>query len=144
MIPDPFGESTARVASALGVVMKSICARDALRKQSMPTKSLSGEKETLRIDRNLAERQARLEQIARDYLSGTYQVDALATASKIIDVSLRLEDGEGSVAKPPKLMVASEVRKLTNAPGTGSDTPPRRSRSSRRTALTAARNAPRA
>lgn len=31
------------------------------------------------------ERQARLEQIARSYANGTYQVDPQATASKIID-----------------------------------------------------------
>jgi flagellar biosynthesis anti-sigma factor FlgM len=34
---------------------------------------------------NSPERQARLEQIARSYANGTYQVDAKATASKIID-----------------------------------------------------------
>jgi anti-sigma28 factor (negative regulator of flagellin synthesis) len=31
------------------------------------------------------ERQARIEQIARDYAGGTYRVDASATASQIID-----------------------------------------------------------
>jgi flagellar biosynthesis anti-sigma factor FlgM len=31
------------------------------------------------------ERQARIEQIARSYANGTYQVDSQATASKIID-----------------------------------------------------------
>ena len=31
------------------------------------------------------ERQARIEQIARDYANGTHQVDAQATASRIID-----------------------------------------------------------
>ena len=31
------------------------------------------------------DRQARIEQIARDYSNGTYRVDAHATASKIID-----------------------------------------------------------
>jgi flagellar biosynthesis anti-sigma factor FlgM len=31
------------------------------------------------------ERQARIEQIARDYAGGTYKVDASATASKMID-----------------------------------------------------------
>jgi flagellar biosynthesis anti-sigma factor FlgM len=31
------------------------------------------------------ERQARIEQIARSYANGTYQVDSKATASKIID-----------------------------------------------------------
>jgi len=35
------------------------------------------------------ERQERLEQIARAYASGTYKVDAEATASKIIDDSLQ-------------------------------------------------------
>lgn len=35
------------------------------------------------------ERQERLEQIARAYADGTYQVDAEATASKIIDDSLQ-------------------------------------------------------
>jgi len=35
------------------------------------------------------ERQARIEQIARSYASGTYQVDSQATASKIIDDALR-------------------------------------------------------
>jgi anti-sigma28 factor (negative regulator of flagellin synthesis) len=35
------------------------------------------------------ERQARIEQIARSYASGTYQVDSHATASKIIDDALR-------------------------------------------------------
>jgi len=35
------------------------------------------------------ERQARLEQIARAYANGTYEVDAEATASKIIDDSLQ-------------------------------------------------------
>jgi flagellar biosynthesis anti-sigma factor FlgM len=45
--------------------------------------------ELVRSLRSLAadspERQARMEQIARSYASGTYQVDAQATASKIID-----------------------------------------------------------
>lgn len=45
--------------------------------------------ELVRSLRSLAadspERQARLEQIARSYASGAYQVDAQATASKIID-----------------------------------------------------------
>jgi flagellar biosynthesis anti-sigma factor FlgM len=45
--------------------------------------------ELVRSLRSLAadspERQARIEQIARSYASGTYQVDAQATASKIID-----------------------------------------------------------
>ena len=35
------------------------------------------------------ERQARLEQIARDYANGTYQVDAEATAGRIIDDARR-------------------------------------------------------
>jgi flagellar biosynthesis anti-sigma factor FlgM len=35
------------------------------------------------------ERQERLEQIARAYASGTYKMDAEATASKIIDDSLQ-------------------------------------------------------
>jgi anti-sigma28 factor (negative regulator of flagellin synthesis) len=35
------------------------------------------------------ERQARIEYIARSYASGTYQVDAQATASKIIDDAFR-------------------------------------------------------
>jgi len=35
------------------------------------------------------ERQERIEQIARAYANGTYQVDAEATASKIIDDSLQ-------------------------------------------------------
>jgi flagellar biosynthesis anti-sigma factor FlgM len=35
------------------------------------------------------ERQERIEQIARAYANGTYQVDADATASKIIDDSLQ-------------------------------------------------------
>jgi len=35
------------------------------------------------------ERQERLEQIARAYANGTYEVDAEATASKIIDDSLQ-------------------------------------------------------
>ena len=35
------------------------------------------------------ERQERLEQLARAYANGTYQVDAEATASKIIDDSLQ-------------------------------------------------------
>jgi anti-sigma28 factor (negative regulator of flagellin synthesis) len=35
------------------------------------------------------ERQERLEQIARAYASGTYEVDPEATASKIIDDGLR-------------------------------------------------------
>lgn len=35
------------------------------------------------------ERQERIEQIARAYASGTYEVDAEATASKIIDDSLQ-------------------------------------------------------
>ena len=35
------------------------------------------------------ERQERIEQIARAYADGTYQVDAEATASKIIDDSLQ-------------------------------------------------------
>ena len=35
------------------------------------------------------ERQERIEQIARAYASGTYKVDAEATASKIIDDSLQ-------------------------------------------------------
>jgi anti-sigma28 factor (negative regulator of flagellin synthesis) len=34
------------------------------------------------------ERQARLEQIARTYATGAYQVDTHATASKIIDDAL--------------------------------------------------------
>lgn len=45
--------------------------------------------ELVRSLRSLAadspERQARLEQIARSYANGTYQVDAQATASGIID-----------------------------------------------------------
>jgi flagellar biosynthesis anti-sigma factor FlgM len=44
--------------------------------------------ELVRSLRSLAadpERQARIEQIARSYASGTYQVDSQATASKIID-----------------------------------------------------------
>lgn len=45
--------------------------------------------ELVRSLRSLAadspERQARLEQIARAYANGTYQVDSRATASKIID-----------------------------------------------------------
>jgi flagellar biosynthesis anti-sigma factor FlgM len=45
--------------------------------------------ELVRSLRSLAadspERQARIEQIARSYASGTYQVNAQATASKIID-----------------------------------------------------------
>jgi flagellar biosynthesis anti-sigma factor FlgM len=35
------------------------------------------------------ERQERIEQIARAYASGTYDMDAAATASKIIDDSLK-------------------------------------------------------
>ena len=49
--------------------------------------------ELVRSLRSLAadspERQERLEQIARAYANGTYQVDAEATASKIIDDSLQ-------------------------------------------------------
>jgi flagellar biosynthesis anti-sigma factor FlgM len=49
--------------------------------------------ELVRSLRSLAadspERQARIEQIARAYANGTYQVDAEATASKIIDDSLQ-------------------------------------------------------
>ena len=49
--------------------------------------------ELVRSLRSLAadspERQERLEQIARAYANGTYQVDADATASKIIDDSLQ-------------------------------------------------------
>src|SRR5579884_2078522 len=45
--------------------------------------------ELVRSLRSLAadspERQARIEQIARDYASGNYKVDAQATAGKIID-----------------------------------------------------------
>jgi flagellar biosynthesis anti-sigma factor FlgM len=45
--------------------------------------------ELVRSLRSLAadspERQARIEQIARSYASGTYRVDAPATASKMID-----------------------------------------------------------
>ena len=45
--------------------------------------------ELVRSLRSLAadspERQARIEEIARSYASGTYQVDAQGTASKIID-----------------------------------------------------------
>jgi flagellar biosynthesis anti-sigma factor FlgM len=45
--------------------------------------------ELVRSLRSLAadspERQARIEQIARDYANGSYKVDAQATASKIID-----------------------------------------------------------
>jgi flagellar biosynthesis anti-sigma factor FlgM len=48
--------------------------------------------ELVRSLRSLAadspERQARMEQIARSYASGTYQVDAQATASTIIDDAL--------------------------------------------------------
>jgi flagellar biosynthesis anti-sigma factor FlgM len=48
--------------------------------------------ELVRSLRSLAsdspERQARLEQIARTYASGAYQVDAPATASKVIDDAL--------------------------------------------------------
>ncbi len=46
--------------------------------------------ELVRSLRSLAadpERQARIEQIARSYASGTYQVDPQATASKIIEDS---------------------------------------------------------
>lgn len=49
--------------------------------------------ELVRCLRSLAadspERQARMEQIARSYASGTYRVDAQATASKIIDDAFR-------------------------------------------------------
>ena len=49
--------------------------------------------ELVRSLRSLAadspERQARIEQIARAYANGTYEVDAEATASKIIDDSLQ-------------------------------------------------------
>jgi flagellar biosynthesis anti-sigma factor FlgM len=49
--------------------------------------------ELVRSLRSLAadspERQARIEQIARSYASGTYKVDAQATASGIIDDSLK-------------------------------------------------------
>ena len=48
--------------------------------------------ELVRSLRSLAadpERQARIEQIARSYASGTYQVDPQATASKIIEDSFR-------------------------------------------------------
>jgi len=49
--------------------------------------------ELVRSLRSLAadspERQARIEQIARAYANGTYQVDSEATASKIIDDSLQ-------------------------------------------------------
>ena len=49
--------------------------------------------ELVRSLRSLAadspERQARMEQIARAYASGAYQVDAEATAAKIIDDALR-------------------------------------------------------
>ena len=45
--------------------------------------------ELVRSLRSLAadspERQARIEQLARSYASGTYQVDAQATAAKMID-----------------------------------------------------------
>jgi len=48
--------------------------------------------ELVRSLRSLAaaspERQARLEQIARSYANGTYQVDSAATGSKIIDDAL--------------------------------------------------------
>lgn len=49
--------------------------------------------ELVRSLRSLAadspERQARIEQIARSYASGTYQVDPQATAGKIIDDALQ-------------------------------------------------------
>jgi flagellar biosynthesis anti-sigma factor FlgM len=49
--------------------------------------------ELVRSLRSLAadspERQERIEQLARAYAAGTYQVDAEATASKIIDDSLQ-------------------------------------------------------
>jgi len=49
--------------------------------------------ELVRCLRSLAadspERQARIEQIARSYASGTYRVDAQAAASKIIDDAFR-------------------------------------------------------
>jgi flagellar biosynthesis anti-sigma factor FlgM len=49
--------------------------------------------ELVRSLRSLAadspERQARIEQIARSYASGTYKVDAQATASSIVDDSLK-------------------------------------------------------
>jgi flagellar biosynthesis anti-sigma factor FlgM len=49
--------------------------------------------ELVRSLRSLAgdspERQARIEQIARSYASGTYQVDPQVTASKIIDDALQ-------------------------------------------------------
>lgn len=49
--------------------------------------------ELVRSLRSLAadspERQARIEQIARSYASGTYQVDPQATAAKIIDDALQ-------------------------------------------------------
>ena len=49
--------------------------------------------ELVRSLRSLAadspERQARIEQIARSYASGTYQVDPQATAAKMIDDALQ-------------------------------------------------------
>lgn len=51
--------------------------------------------ELVRSLRSLAadspERQARIEQIARSYADGTYQVDANATAEKIVDDALRFQ-----------------------------------------------------
>lgn len=48
--------------------------------------------ELVRSLRSLAaspERQARIEQIARSYASGTYQADPQATASKVVDEALK-------------------------------------------------------
>jgi anti-sigma28 factor (negative regulator of flagellin synthesis) len=49
--------------------------------------------ELVRSLRSLAgdcpERQARIENLARSYASGTYRVDAQATASKILDSAIR-------------------------------------------------------
>ena len=44
------------------------------------------------------ERQARIEQIARSYVNGAYQVDPQATASKIIDAAF--QHGAGSRVPP--------------------------------------------
>ena len=89
--------ASAAAASAAGKTKETEGTNLAARQtSSQGTGAVSGDdvhlSELVRSLRSLAsdspDRQAKLEQIARSYAQGTYQVDSKATASKIIDDAL--------------------------------------------------------